>query len=87
MAPRRSSKASEAGKLLRWVHNNPERKRVNKNEPIPGTRPVADPDARCVMCDELGADWYGQGGDAVHLKCFVRDVAPRKRDFDQARNR
>lgn len=82
MPPRRSPQASEAGKRLRWVHRPPDRHRVNKAEPIPGTRPVADPEARCVVCDEFGADWYGQGGDAVHLRCFVRGVSPRKKGYN-----
>ena len=86
MPPRRSPQASEAGKRLRWVHRPPDRHRVNKAEPIPGTRPVADPEARCVVCGGFGAVGSGQGGHAVHLRCFVRGVSARKKGFDPARN-
>lgn len=87
MPPRRSPQASEAGKRLRWVHRPKDRVRVNTKPTIPGTRPVADPEAKCVICDEFGADWYGRGGDAVHLRCFVRGVAPRSKGFDPEKNK
>lgn len=45
-----------------------------KGPPLPGTRPVADPLATCVICKKNGADWYGSAGDAVHLECFRKSL-------------
>lgn len=50
----------------------PKRKWVTK--PLESIRPVADPEATCVICAETGADWYGGNGDAVHVACWRKKL-------------
>lgn len=70
--------SSHKGKAIRRI-SRPERAWVTA--PVQSIRPVADPEAVCVICDEAGADWYGVGGDAVHIKCWQRKIASPRKNF------